>query len=142
VTTTEGVEGVPHALERARLSVSCGPLARALAVRFVAALSAETRLPVDRVEEACLVVEALADRCGELTPDGELELAVAVLAERLELRIGPLVAGGAGRMLGADAAQAGGGAIRGLASSVDTQALRGGREVLRVVVGLKASRRA
>jgi hypothetical protein len=140
VTTIDGLEDLPHALERARLSVSCGPLARALAVRFVAALSAETRLPLDRVEEACLVVEALADRCGEVTPDGELELTVAVLAERLELRIGPLVPGAARRMLGADAALAGGGAIRGLASSVDTQALRGGREVLRVLVGVEPSR--
>lgn len=136
MTTVDGAEGVPNALERAHLSVTCGPLARALAARFVAALSAETQLPIDRVEEACLVAEALADRCAEITPDGELDLTVTVLPDRLELRVGPLRAGAAGRLLGTDAGQPGGGAIRGLASSVETRRGRDGRETLRVVVGL------
>lgn len=135
MTTVDGAEGVPNALERAHLSVTCGPLARALAARFVAALGAETRLPIDRVEEACLVAEALADRCAELTPDGELDLTVTVLPDRLELRVGPLLAGAARRLLGADAGLPGGGAIRGLASSVETRRTRDGRETLWVVVG-------
>lgn len=136
MTTVDGAEGAPNALERARLSVTCGPLARALAARFVAALSAETQLPIDRVEEACLVAEALADRCSEITPDGELALTVTVLPDCLELRVGPLCTGAAGRLLGTDAEQPGGGAIRGLASSVETRRGRDGRETLRVVVGL------
>ncbi|MCW3039459.1 MAG: hypothetical protein JWM31_1364, partial [Solirubrobacterales bacterium] len=82
------VDLVPtSSLERARLSVACGPLGRALVGRFVAALGAETRLAVDRVDEACLIAEAVADRCTELTPDGELQLAVAVHEDRLELRL-------------------------------------------------------
>lgn len=124
----------PPSLERARLTVSCGPLGRALAGRFVAALGAETELPIDRVQEACLVAEAVADRCGELTPGGELELAVAVHEDRLELRVGPLVRGAALRMLRSDVEQ-GSGAIRGLATTVETRTLRSGDEVLRVVVG-------
>jgi hypothetical protein len=124
----------PGSLERARLSVRCGPLARTLAGRFVAALGAETELPLDRVEEAYLLAEAVADRCGELTPDGELELSVAVHGDRLELRVGPLERGAAHRLLSSDAGRRGGGAIRGLASTVETRPLRGDREMLVVLV--------
>ena len=117
-------------LERARLVVSCGDLARALAGRFVAALGAETRLAIDRVDEAVLVAEAAADRCGEIVPDGDLELAVAVHEAHLELRIGPLEPGGAQRLLASDASGPGGGAIRRLASSVETRRSRRGEETL------------
>lgn len=130
----------PGSVERARLSVSCGPLARTLSGRFVAALGAETTLPLDRVEEACLVAEAVADRCGELTPDGELELSVAVHEDRLELRVGPLESGAAQRLLGADSGLKGGGAIRGLASAVETRPLRGDRESLVVLVAAHQQR--
>jgi hypothetical protein len=134
-TASAQAPAAPGSLERARLSVSCGPLARTLAGRFVAALGAETALPLDRVEEAYLLAEAVADRCGELTPDGELELSVAVHDDRLELRVGPLERGAAHRLLGADAGRKDGGAIRGLASTVETRPLRGGdREVLVIVV--------
>lgn len=132
-TAADG-EAPTASLERARLTVRCGDLGRALAGRFVAALGAETTLPMDRVDEACLVAEAVADRCGELTPEGALELAVAVHGDRLELRVGPLRRGAADRLLRTDAEQLSGGVIRGLASSVDTRTLRGGAEVLRVVV--------
>lgn len=128
-----GADGA-SSLERSRLTVQCGPLARVLAGRFVAALGAETKLAFDRVDEACRLAEAVADRCGELTPDGELQLAVAVHEDRLELSLGPLDVGQAGRVLGADAQLTGGGAIRGLATSVETRRLRSGQEILRVSV--------
>lgn len=122
-------------LERARLTVSCGDFARALAGRFVAALAAETDLPLDRLDEAVLVAEAVADRCGELTPDGELELAVAVHADRLELRVGPLEPGAANQMLGADVERGShGGVIRGLSSSVEVRRSRNGHESLVITV--------
>lgn len=127
-------------VERSRLVVSCGDLARALAGRFVAALGAETELGLDRVEEAVLVAEAAADRCGELTPSGDLEIAVSVHERRLELRVGPLEPGAARRLLAADAARPGGGAIRRLASSVETRRLRSDAELLVVVVGEHADR--
>lgn len=122
-------------LERARLTVSCGDFARALSGRFVAALAAETDLPLDRLDEAVLVAEAVADRCGEITPDGELELAVAVHPDRLELRVGPLEPGAANQMLGADAERGShGGVIRGLSSTVEVRQLRSGLEALQITV--------
>lgn len=124
----------PISLERARLSVRCGPLARALAGRFVAALAAETGLAVDRVDEACMVAEALADRCGEVSPDGELSLTVGVQGDALELRVGPLEPGAAQKLLQRDAEFVPGGTIRGLASSVEIRSGRGGTEIVRVVV--------
>lgn len=121
-------------LERARLSVACGPLARVLASRFVAALGAETSLTIDRVDEAGMLAAAVADRCAELTPDGALDLTVAVREDMLELRIGPLEPGAGARLLGSDAALPGGGPIRGLATTVDVRRTRADRELLHVVV--------
>lgn len=128
-------------LERARLTVSCGDFARSLSGRFVAALAAETDLPLDRLDEAVLVAEAVADRCGEITPEGELELAVAVHADRLELRVGPLEPGAAKRMLGTDAEGSHGGVIRGLSSSVEIRQLRNGLEALNITVTAAARAR-
>lgn len=127
-------------LERSRLTVTCGDLARALVGRFVAALGADTSLPLDRVEEACLVAEALADRYGEVAPRGEFELAVIVHDQRLELRVGPLEHGAAQRLLGSDAASPGGGAIRSLATSVDIRRLRGNIDVMIITVAPHGTR--
>lgn len=121
-------------LERARLSVRCGPLARVLASRFVAALGAETTLSIDRVDEAGMIAATVADRCGELTPDGLLELTVAVREDLLELRIGPLESGAGAQLLGSDARLPGGGPIRGLASAVEIKRTRRDRELVHVVV--------
>lgn len=130
MTLPAGHRRTQTSLERARLVVTCGELARALAGRFVHALGAETELSVDRVDEARMIAEAAADRCGELAPDGDLELAVAVAEHQLELRIGPLTPGGAERLLAGDAAGPGGGAIRRLANTVETRRSRSGDEVL------------
>jgi hypothetical protein len=131
VPTTQPVSS----LELARLSVSCGDFARSLAGRFVAALGAETNLPVDRLDEAILVGEAVADRSCEISPDGELDLAVALHSDRLEMRVGPLDAGAATRLLGSDTqAAAHGGAIRGLATSVEIRRLRTGKVALHIVI--------
>ncbi|UTI65391.1 hypothetical protein NBH00_04060 [Paraconexibacter antarcticus] len=137
MSTLGGARDGPAAadsLERARLTVRCGPLARSLASRFVAALGAETSLSVDRVDEAGMLAAAVADRCVELTPDGELDLTVAVREDLLELRVGPLEPGSGARLLGSDATLPGGGPIRGFATSVDIRRTRNGRDLLRVVV--------
>ncbi len=123
----------PSRIGRARLTVTCGPLARELAGRFVAALGAQTSLPVDRAQEAVLVAEALADHCSDLTPDGEMTVSADVRADVLVIRLGPLGDGDAARLLSADAG--GAGTLGALASSVETRRLRSGRESLVVVVG-------
>jgi hypothetical protein len=124
---------VPPRLSRARLTVTCGPLARRLTGRLAAALAAETTLPLDRAQEAVLVAEALADRCADLTPDGEMTVTVDVRAAALTIRLGPLPRGNAGRMLAADSG--GPGTLHALASSVETRRLRSGRESLVAVIG-------
>lgn len=132
MTVTSPSRSAPS-LERARLVVGCGLTARGLVSRFVAALAAQADLPLDRMEEACLVAETIADRCHEVAACGELELAVTVVPGRLDLRVGPLNAGAAGRILGADRGRPGD-LIRALATSVSVRPARGGTEVVRVVV--------
>lgn len=124
-------------LERARLSVACGAIARPVAGRFVAGLAAETGLSLDRVDEAILLAETLADRCSEISADGRVELSVALHEDGLEIRVGPFPHGRGSEVLRRDAAQPEGGAIRGLATAAD---VRRGRtsETLRILVGARA----
>lgn len=118
-------------VERARLGVRCGPLADALAPRFVRALAAHTTLTLDRIDELVLVVETLTTRCGELLADGQLELAAIVSQDRFELVAGPFERGTPHRLLAADAAPA---VIRRLSTSTEIRSGRDGRERLHVVL--------
>ncbi|MCW2959034.1 MAG: hypothetical protein JWP18_1837 [Solirubrobacterales bacterium] len=117
-------------ISRARLTVGCGPLARELAGRLLMSMGAETTLPLDRVQEAALVAETIVELCDGASVDGSLELAVRADRDRLELRVGPLVPGGARRLLSADADGHVGGMMRALASQTVVRQGRAGAELL------------
>lgn len=123
-----------ESIARARLTVGCGPLARALAGRLLMSLGAETDLPLDRVQEAAILAETIVDGCRGLTPDETVELAVRADAGRLELRAGPFAPGGAQRLLAADGRTVVGGVLRRLASGTTVRQGRDGTETLVLTV--------
>lgn len=118
-------------IERARLHVACGPLATALAPRFVRAIAAHTTLGVDRVEHAVRITLALSEHCHDLLDDAPLEIAARVLDGGLELYAGPFEAGIPRRVLEADVI--GDGTIGRLGDAA-VRTGRDGRERLRVLV--------
>ncbi|MCW2999280.1 MAG: hypothetical protein JWN65_2829 [Solirubrobacterales bacterium] len=124
-----------QSIARARLTVSCGPLARPLASRLVMSVGAETDLPVDRVSEAAMIAETVVELCGEVAPDGFVELTVRADERLLELRAGPLQPGGGQRLLGSDAGNGSGGVLRALATQAVVRQGRDGVEVLVLTVG-------
>ena len=79
----------------ATLRVVAGPLAGPTMCRVVSMLAARAQCPVDRLDDALLVCDALTEHGAEQATDGRLAMSVEVHESGLRLRLGPLVAGGA-----------------------------------------------
>ena len=83
------------AANSARVRIVIGPLVGPVLGRVVAMLAARADCPVDRLDDALLVVDALAANAGAYVPDGRLSVDVLTGEGCLELLVGPLADGGA-----------------------------------------------
>jgi len=119
---------------RARLTVGRGPLARALAGRLVMSIGAETGLPIDRLGEAALIAERIADLCSDGHAGGCFELTVRAEDHLIELRAGPLGPGDGQRLLSADAHGSSGPVMAALATHATIRRGRDGDETLVLTV--------
>jgi serine/threonine-protein kinase RsbW len=81
--------------EETELTVSRPELLGPILARIVGALAARRDLPVDRVSDAVLLTDAIADAAPGHFVDGTVRLALADADEGLELRLGPMADGGA-----------------------------------------------
>ena len=79
----------------ARIALREGPLVGPVLSRVVGMLAARALCPVDRLDDALLVADALAAHAPNHTTDGTLIVAVATDAETIRLRVGPLRPNGA-----------------------------------------------
>jgi serine/threonine-protein kinase RsbW len=95
-----GGEGAAQALadERGGTQIAVGKseLLGPVLARLVGALAARRDLSVDRVSDAVLVTDAIAVAAPERFEDGCVRMALEEGAQFLELRLGPMEAGGAG----------------------------------------------
>lgn len=117
-------------VDRTRITVAVGPLVAPVLARLVAIHAARADLSVDRLNDAILVADAIADRAAAFATDGRLPVAVQSAGGRLELRIGPLRRGGGQHLLEAAALPAVGSVIERLADAVRVRAGAGGDEYL------------
>jgi serine/threonine-protein kinase RsbW len=109
----------PASAERIRLVVTPGPLAGPLVSRVVGIAASRADLPVDRLNDALLVADAIAAHAPaqlDGSADDKLEVSVRASEGRLEVRVGPLRPGGAKRLLGDSALPAIGNVIARLAT--------------------------
>lgn len=117
---------------RAQLVARRGPAAVAVTRRAVAALASRADLAIDRIDDALLITDALlADR--ELQRSGSLNVELTARPGALELRLGPLLAGDAQRLL-ADAALPGIGSVIERLATKATTVQDGDGEYLAVVI--------
>jgi serine/threonine-protein kinase RsbW len=93
--------GAPYA-NSARLRVAAGPLAGPTICRLVSILAGRARCPLDRLDDALLVCDAIIDHAPAHCADGRIGLDVTVDDTSLELRLGPL-ASSVGEAILADA---------------------------------------
>ena len=86
-------------IDRTRVIVTSGPLAGAVLARVVGISASRADLPVDRLDEALILADAIAAHAPAHVTDGRIELSCRTTAGCLEMRLGPLRSGGATRML-------------------------------------------
>lgn len=85
--------------EPTELSITPGPLVGPVLRRVVGMLAARADLPLDRLDDAVLVADVIAERAGAYAPDA-IRIRFEVEPRQLRMRIGPLSAGGAQALLG------------------------------------------
>jgi hypothetical protein len=101
------------------VSVASGPLVGPVLRRVVGMLAARADLPLDRLDDAVLVADLIADRAPQHSVDESVRVSLAPSDRSLQLRLGPLREGGA-RSLVVDAAVPGvGNVIEQLADEID-----------------------
>ncbi|MDX6554731.1 MAG: hypothetical protein QOD86_926 [Miltoncostaeaceae bacterium] len=81
------------------LRVQGNDLCEAVLVRVLGALAALADLPVDRLSDAQIMAGAIADRAPDLSADGALEVTLSYEPSVIRFTLGPLVSGGATRLL-------------------------------------------
>lgn len=126
----EGDGSRPGWSERTRLTVAVGPLVGPVLARVVGMHAARAALPLDRLNDAVLVADAIAARAQAYAVDGRLPVAVRSDEGRLELRVGPLRADGPRRVLEGAALPEIGSVIERLTDDVQVRSAAGGDEYL------------
>jgi len=102
------------------VAVASGPLAGPVLGRVVGMLTARADCPIDRLDDALLVADAVAARAGGFTPDGRVHVSVAVDLGSVELRVGPLQTDGAAGLVASAALPGVGNVLERVADELET----------------------
>jgi serine/threonine-protein kinase RsbW len=85
----------------ASLVVRSGPFVGPVLSRVVGMIAARAQCPVDRLDDAFLLADAVADHAGPLASNGRVAVNVSATDGTLVLRVGPLRTGGAAALVAA-----------------------------------------
>jgi len=118
----------------ARLSIEPGVLVRPVLARVISMLAARAALPIDRLNDAVLIGDAVAAHAARFSADGRVRAEVAGGADGLAVRVGPLAPDGAERLCRAVEVPEAGSVFERLADAVERETGDGEGEfvVLRV----------
>lgn len=83
----------------AALRVAVGPLAAPVVCRVVSIVAARADCPVDRLDDALLICDAIGAHAPAHVPDGHVDLSVEARHDGLQLRLGPLRPDGARQLI-------------------------------------------
>jgi serine/threonine-protein kinase RsbW len=109
-----------------------GPLVAPVLSRVVGMLAARAQCPVDRLDDALLVADAIAAHSQTHAADGHVTVRLTAAPDAIELRVDELRSGGAKGLL-ADASLPGvGNVLERIADEVEVEPSSDGRETLRV----------
>ena len=118
------------ATNEASVSIRKGPLVGPVLGRVVGMLAARAQCPIDRLDDAMLLTDAVAAHAPTHTAEGHVQVVVAADETGIELRVGALARGGADSLL-ADAELPGvGNVFTRVADEVDARAPRDGASEL------------
>ena len=113
----------------ATVSVAHGPLVGAVLGRVVGMLAARAQCPIDRLDDALLITDAIAAHAPRFSPDDHVRVVVRTNGSWIELVVGPLAAGGTEGLV-ADATLPGvGNVLERVADEVDKTAGEDGEQL-------------
>jgi hypothetical protein len=87
------------ATNEARLEIVNGPLVGAVLSRVVGMLAARALCPIDRLDDALLITDAIAAHAGQFTLNGRVGVTVTADDESIGMVVGPLRPQGADGLL-------------------------------------------
>ena len=87
------------ATNEASVSIRKGPLVGPVLGRVVGMLAARAQCPIDRLDDAMLLTDAVAAHAPTHTTEGHVQVVVAANETGIELRVGALARGGADSLL-------------------------------------------
>jgi len=105
----------------ATVGLARGPLVAPVLGRVVGMLTARADCPIDRLDDALLVADAIAAKAGSFSEDGRINVRVIARADSVELEVGPLRPGGAEELIASAALPGVGNVLEGLADVLDPQ---------------------
>jgi hypothetical protein len=86
-------------LNEASVGLAQGPLAAPVLGRVVGILAARADCPIDRLDDALLVADAIAAKAARFAQDGRVNVRVVAESGSVELHVGPLHADGANGLI-------------------------------------------
>jgi serine/threonine-protein kinase RsbW len=107
---------------QASVSVSSGPLGAPVLGRVVGMLAARADCPIDRLDDALLVADAVAAKAGSFAEDGRIHVRVVARLGSVELFVGPLRTGGATDLIASAALPGVGNVLERVADELEPQA--------------------
>jgi serine/threonine-protein kinase RsbW len=128
-------------LNEATVGLAQGPLAAPVLGRVVGILAARADCPIDRLDDALLVADAVAARAANFAEDGRVN--VRIVAERgsVELHVGPLRTDGANALIESASLPGIGNVLERVADLLEPHpAENGNHEYLRIRLGFAAQR--
>jgi serine/threonine-protein kinase RsbW len=121
----------------ASVGLSSGPLVAPVLGRVVGMLTARADCPIDRLDDALLVADAISAKAGSFSEDGRVNVRVVARAGSVELEVGPLRRGGAEELIASAALPGVGNVLERVADVLDPQQ-REGADFLVIRLGFDA----
>ena len=109
------------AFNTAWVGIANGPLSAPVLGRVVGMLAARADCPIDRLDDALLVADAVAAKAGSFTDDGQIRVQVVARTGSVELHVGPLLSGGADDLIASAALPGVGNVLERVADELEPQ---------------------
>jgi len=128
-------------LNEASVGLARGPLAAPVLGRVVGILAARADCPIDRLDDALLVADAIAAKAAAFAEDGRVNVHVVAVPGSVELRVGPLRSDGATELIASATLPGIGNVLEQVADELDPQpSENGSAEYLRIRLGFGTQR--
>ena len=105
----------------ATVGLANGPLVAPILGRVVGMLTARADCPIDRLDDALLVADAISAKAGSFSEDGRVNVRVTARVGSVELHVGPLRAGGAEELVASAALPGVGNVLERVADVLESQ---------------------